>query len=129
MKNIRLTMCFKYRTAIGLINQWQNLFIHVQVFVKYVWNISIVCWCARSFCDKICQCLAAGLWSSPGTLVSATNKPGRHDITEILLKVALNTIPPQIVLKLQSKTIISLSKDLISTITKRTPNLLTTYLS
>jgi hypothetical protein len=43
--------------------------------------------------------------------------------------VALNTIPPQIVLKLQSKTIISLSKDLISTITKRTPNLLTTYLS
>ena len=29
---------------------------------------------------------------SPGTLVSSTNKTGRHDITEILLKVALNTI-------------------------------------
>ena len=30
---------------------------------------------------------------SPGPLVSSTNKTDRHDITEILLKVALNTIP------------------------------------
>ena len=29
---------------------------------------------------------------SPGTLVSPTNKTGSHDITEILLEVALNTI-------------------------------------
>jgi S-ribosylhomocysteine lyase LuxS involved in autoinducer biosynthesis len=29
---------------------------------------------------------------NPGTLVSSTNKTDRHDITEILLKVALNTI-------------------------------------
>jgi hypothetical protein len=29
--------------------------------------------------------------------VSSTNKTDRHDITEILLKVALNTIHPQIV--------------------------------
>jgi hypothetical protein len=34
----------------------------------------------------------AGRWFSPGTPVSSTNKTGRHDITEILLKVALNTI-------------------------------------
>jgi hypothetical protein len=34
----------------------------------------------------------AGWWFSPGTLVSSTNKTDRHDITEILLKVALNTI-------------------------------------
>jgi len=34
----------------------------------------------------------AGLWFSPGTLVSSTNKTDRHDIAEILLKVALNTI-------------------------------------
>jgi hypothetical protein len=37
---------------------------------------------------------------SPGTLVSSTNKTDHHDITEILLKVALNTIthplPPRI---------------------------------
>ena len=31
-------------------------------------------------------------WFSPGTSVSFTNKTYRHDITEILLKVALNTI-------------------------------------
>jgi hypothetical protein len=34
----------------------------------------------------------AGQWFSPGTFVSSTNKTDRHDITEILLKVELNTI-------------------------------------
>ena len=29
---------------------------------------------------------------SPGTTASSTTKPGRHDIAEIFLKVALNTI-------------------------------------
>jgi hypothetical protein len=35
-------------------------------------------------------------WCSPGTPVSSVNKTDRHDIPEILLKVALNTInqPP-----------------------------------
>ena len=36
--------------------------------------------------------LAAGRWFSPGTPISSTNKTDRHDITEIVLKVALNTI-------------------------------------
>ena len=45
-----------------------------------------------TLCDKACQWLAAGLWFSPGTLVSSINKTDNHDITEILLKVALNTI-------------------------------------
>ena len=40
---------------------------------------------------KVCQWLATGPWFSP---VSATNKTDRHDTTEILLKVALNTINP-----------------------------------
>jgi hypothetical protein len=31
-------------------------------------------------------------WFSPGTPVFSTNKSDRHDITEILLKVGLNTI-------------------------------------
>jgi hypothetical protein len=35
--------------------------------------------------------LASGRLFSPGTPVSSTNKTDRHDITEILLKVALNT--------------------------------------
>jgi hypothetical protein len=32
-----------------------------------------------------------GRWFSPGTPASSTNKTVCHDITEILLKVALNT--------------------------------------
>ena len=36
--------------------------------------------------------IAAGQWFSPGTPVSSTNKTDCHDITEILLKVALSTI-------------------------------------
>jgi hypothetical protein len=35
---------------------------------------------------------ATGRGFSPGPPVSSTNKTDRHDITEILLKVALNTI-------------------------------------
>jgi len=41
---------------------------------------------------KVCHWLATGLWCSPGTPVPSTNKTDRHDITEILLNVALNTI-------------------------------------
>ena len=33
--------------------------------------------------------LAHGRWFSPGTPASSTTKTGRHDIAEILLKVAL----------------------------------------
>jgi hypothetical protein len=35
---------------------------------------------------------AGGQWFFPGTPVSFTNKTNRHDITEILLKVALKII-------------------------------------
>jgi hypothetical protein len=35
-------------------------------------------------------------WFSPGPPVSSTNKTDRHDIAEILLKVALNTIKQKI---------------------------------
>jgi hypothetical protein len=41
--------------------------------------------------DKVYQLLAKGRWFSPGTPASSTTKTGRHDIAEILLKVALNT--------------------------------------
>ena len=46
-----------------------------------------------TFCDKVCQWLVTGLWFSPGTLVSSTTKTDCNDITEILLKVSLSTIP------------------------------------
>jgi hypothetical protein len=41
--------------------------------------------------DKVYQLLAHGRWFSPGTPASSTTKTGRHDIAEILLKVAINT--------------------------------------
>jgi hypothetical protein len=41
--------------------------------------------------DKVYQLLAHDRWFSPGTPASSTTKTGRHDIAEILLKVALNT--------------------------------------
>jgi len=42
--------------------------------------------------NKACQWLATGWWSSPGTPISSANKTDRHNITELLLKVVLNTI-------------------------------------
>jgi len=45
--------------------------------------------------DKVCQCLATCRWFSPGTPVSSISKTDRHEIAEMLLKVALNTINKQ----------------------------------
>ena len=46
------------------------------------------------FCDKVYQWLVAGQWFSPGTAISSSCKTDCQDITEILLKVVLNTITP-----------------------------------
>jgi hypothetical protein len=39
--------------------------------------------------------LAHGRWFSPGTPASSTTKTGRHDIDEVLLKVALKHQKPK----------------------------------
>ena len=57
------------------------------------------------FSSKVCQWLAAGWWFSP---VSSTNKIERQDKTEILLKVALNTNPIQLVILYSTSCIHSL---------------------
>ena len=54
-------------------------------------RISIRARCT-TLCDKVCQWLVTGRWFSPGTPVSSTNKIDHHDIADILLKVALNSI-------------------------------------
>ena len=46
--------------------------------------------------DKVCRWLATGLEFFPDTPVSSTDKTDRHDISEILLKVALSTITTNI---------------------------------
>ena len=59
-----------------------------------------------TLCDKVCKWLEAGRWISPGTLVSSTNITDCRNITEILLKVTLNSITltpnPQAIFFLQN---------------------------
>ena len=50
---------------------------------------------------------------SPDTPVSSTNKTDRHDITEILLKVALNTINPSPQLQYREATILQSKENAI----------------
>ena len=45
-----------------------------------------------TLCDKVCQWLATGLWFSPVLRFPPPIKTYHHDIAEILLKVAFNTI-------------------------------------
>ena len=71
-----------------------NYLFHQCLSPLMLWvRISIRARCT-TLCDKVCQwlSLATGRWFPPGPPVSSTNKTDRHDITEILLKVALNTI-------------------------------------
>jgi hypothetical protein len=64
---------------------YKNLF---REFKSHIWQGVL----DTTLCDKVCQWLATGQWLSPSTLVSSTNKTDQYNITEILLKVALNTI-------------------------------------
>ena len=74
---------------------WIYNYIFNQCLSLMLWDrISIRTRCT-TLCDKVCQWLATGRWFSPGPPVSSTNKTDRHDITVILLKVALNTINKQ----------------------------------
>ena len=68
--------------AISVYHHWSC------VFEPHSWQHVL----QTTICDKVCQRLATGLWFSPGTLVSTINKTDHHDITEILLKMVLNTI-------------------------------------
>jgi hypothetical protein len=60
------------------------------LYIYYSWSLNILFLCTAS--DKDYQLLSHGRLFSPGTPASSTTKTGHHDITEILLKVALNTI-------------------------------------
>ena len=70
--------------ALSDYNQISHLFLFTDMLRRGLLNTTL--------CDQICQWHAAGLWFSRGTPVSSTNKTDSYDITEILSKVALNTI-------------------------------------
>jgi hypothetical protein len=54
-------------------------------------NYKKMCTRLAAASDKVYQLLANGRWFSPGTPASSTTNTGCHDVTEILLKVTLNT--------------------------------------
>jgi hypothetical protein len=67
-----------------------------------------------------------GQWFSPGTPVSSTNKTECHDITEILLEVALNTIVTKIkgryyneIVRKMKNRIMNLEENLIKSLNHR----------
>ena len=62
-------------------------------------------WCTRlaAASDKVYQLLAHARWFSPVTPASSTTKTGRHDITEVLLKVALSTIKQTNMIRTRTK--------------------------
>ena len=60
-------------------------------FVRSFVNDNKECTRLTATSDKAYQLLAKGRWFSPGTPASSTTKTSRHDIAEILLKLALST--------------------------------------
>jgi hypothetical protein len=68
-----------------------NLSLKRREFASGFVNYKKGCTRLAAASDKVYQLLAHGRWFSPGTPASSTTKTGRHDIAEILLKVALNT--------------------------------------
>jgi hypothetical protein len=93
---------FSYKVMYSTVQIIDNIFFVKYYSCLFFWNsLASVMWIlSRSWrgvleitlCDKDCQWLAVGRWFSPGTPVSSANKTDHHDKTEILLKVALNTI-------------------------------------
>jgi hypothetical protein len=77
------------------LGRWINLTIHTSLspircgIAPGIVNYKKKCTWLAAASDKVYQLLAHGRWFSPGTPTSFTTKTGRHDIAEILLKVAL----------------------------------------
>jgi hypothetical protein len=72
-----------------------------------------------TLCDKVCQWLVTGWWFSTSTPVSFTNITDRHNISEILLKVVLNTMNHQPIywykITHDTRTMLSLQQPIVRT--------------
>ena len=64
-------------------------------------------------CDQVCHWIVASYWFSLGTRVSSTKNTNRHNISEILFKVALNTITLPLKRKLKRKLCTDYEKKLL----------------
>jgi hypothetical protein len=77
---------------VGVPNNSYKPIINTAWFAPGFVNYKKGCTRLAAASDKVDQLLAHGRWFSQGTPTSSTTKTDRHDIAEILLKVALNTI-------------------------------------
>ena len=85
-----------FEGAVEVAIAWLLNYLCNKCLSRLTWVRTPLRWgvCNTTLCDKVCQWLTTGRWFSPCPLVSSTNKTDRHDITEMLLKVALSTIQP-----------------------------------
>ena len=98
--NILSWICFAWNGRLGPLWSWS----YGSWIYNYLYNQCLPplkLWVRTPFmvglldttiCDKVFQWLATSWWFSLGTSISSTNQTDCHDITEILLKVALRTI-------------------------------------
>ena len=70
----------------------RNVFIRYKVKVVSSNPVHGEVYSIQHYVINVSQWLVTDRWFSPRTPVSSTNKTDSHDITEILLKVALDTI-------------------------------------
>ena len=97
---VYLHVLFQFYITLSRVPSWPwsygswiyNYLCNQCILPLMVWvRISIRVRCT-TLCDKVRQWLTTGRWFSPGPSVCSNNKTDCHDITEILIKVALNTI-------------------------------------
>ena len=90
----RWNVCVSYVPHSVIRSSFREILIRY-IYVKLVCGHQYMCNLCLSLkldSDKVCQWLGTGRWFSSTTPVSSINKTDRHDLTEILFKVALNTI-------------------------------------
>ena len=90
--------------VVGLSNSSYKPMTNTASFAPGVVNSKKRCTRLAVACDKVYQLFAHDRWFSLGTPASSITKTGRHDIAEILLKVALNTINQSILFYCENTT-------------------------
>ena len=78
-------------TVVGLPNNAYKLITNTAWVRARFCKLQKGCTRPAAASDKFYQLIVHGRWFSPGTPASFTTNTGRHDIAEILLKVALST--------------------------------------
>ena len=89
LKYSPMIFCLKGTSWSWLYSSWINYYLCNQCLSQPSFTLWVWILLTRRVLDQtLCVCQ----WFCRGTLASSTNKTDRHDITEILLKVASSTI-------------------------------------